>query len=42
MIVQNKNPNRNKRNRSGFLLAEREGFEPSMRCRIPDFESGPL
>ena len=24
------------------FLAERVGFEPTMRCRIPDFESGPL
>ena len=24
------------------LMAERVGFEPTMRCRIPDFESGPL
>ena len=25
-----------------FLLAEREGFEPSVHCCTPDFESGPL
>ena len=25
-----------------FLLAEAVGFEPTIRCRIPDFESGPL
>ena len=28
--------------RCPFVLAERVGFEPTMRCRIPDFESGPL
>ena len=27
---------------SPFVLAERVGFEPTIRCRIPDFESGPL
>ncbi len=25
-----------------FILAEAVGFEPTIRCRIPDFESGPL
>gem|GEM_PF-5348840 len=25
-----------------LVLAEREGFEPSVRCRTPDFESGTL
>ena len=26
----------------GFILAERVGFEPTIHCCIPDFESGPL
>ena len=25
-----------------FLLAERQGFEPWVRCRTPDFESGTI
>ena len=25
-----------------LILAERVGFEPTVRCRTPDFESGPL
>ena len=28
--------------RKRLLLAERVGFEPTSRCRLPDFESGPL
>ena len=36
--VQNKRPP----NRWLLILAEAVGFEPTIRCRIPDFESGPL